>query len=40
MSTKSKIEWTDSTWTPIRARNLKTGKVKANVDAIAEARAA
>lgn len=23
----TKIEWTDSTWTPIRARNLETGKV-------------
>jgi protein gp37 len=27
MSANSKIEWTDSTWNPIRARNLKTGKV-------------
>ncbi len=27
MSSDSKIEWTDSTWNPIRARNLKTGKV-------------
>lgn len=24
---KSKIEWTDKTWNPIRARNLETGKV-------------
>jgi protein gp37 len=24
---KSNIEWTDATWNPIRARNLKTGKV-------------
>src|SRR4051794_40445939 len=27
MSDKSAIEWTDATWNPIRARNLKTGKV-------------
>jgi protein gp37 len=27
MSDNSAIEWTDATWTPIRARNLKTGKV-------------
>jgi protein gp37 len=27
MSDNSAIEWTDSTWNPIRARNLKTGKV-------------
>ncbi|MBN8972943.1 MAG: phage Gp37/Gp68 family protein [Rhizobiales bacterium] len=27
MSDKSAIEWTDATWTPIRARNRKTGKV-------------
>lgn len=27
MAGKSKIEWTDASWTPIRARNLKTGKV-------------
>ena len=27
MAVKSKIEWTDSTWTPIRARNKATGKV-------------
>lgn len=26
MGSFSKIEWTDSTWTPIRARNLETGK--------------
>lgn len=27
MGDKTGIEWTDATWTPIRARNLKTGKV-------------
>src|SRR6266852_4678221 len=27
MSDKTAIEWTDATWNPIRARNLKTGKV-------------
>jgi len=27
MSDRSHIEWTDATWTPIRARNLKTGKL-------------
>jgi len=27
MAANSKIEWTDATWNPIRARNLKTGKV-------------
>jgi protein gp37 len=27
MADKSKIEWIDSSWTPIRARNLATGKV-------------
>lgn len=27
MSARSTIEWTDASWTPIRARNLKTGKV-------------
>jgi protein gp37 len=27
MADKSKIEWTDATWNPIRARNLKTGKI-------------
>lgn len=27
MAADSKIEWTDATWTPIRARNRKTGKV-------------
>jgi len=27
MAGHSKIEWTDATWTPIRARNLKTGKI-------------
>ncbi|HEX3809571.1 MAG TPA: phage Gp37/Gp68 family protein [Rhizomicrobium sp.] len=27
MAAKSKIEWTDSTWKPIRARRLSTGKV-------------
>ena len=27
MSDHSKIEWTDASWNPIRARNLKTGKV-------------
>jgi protein gp37 len=27
MADKSAIEWTDATWNPIRARNLKTGKV-------------
>jgi protein gp37 len=27
MSISSKIEWTDASWTPIRARNLKTGKL-------------
>ena len=27
MGSTSKIEWTDSTWTPIRARNKATGKV-------------
>ncbi len=27
MADKSKIEWTDATWNPIRARNIKTGKV-------------
>lgn len=27
MAGHSKIEWTDASWTPIRARNLKTGKV-------------
>lgn len=27
MSAQSKIEWTDASWTPIRARNRKTGKV-------------
>jgi protein gp37 len=27
MSAKSKIEWTDATWTPIRARRKDTGKV-------------
>jgi protein gp37 len=27
MGAKSNIEWTDASWTPIRARNLQTGKV-------------
>jgi protein gp37 len=27
MADRSAIEWTDATWNPIRARNLKTGKV-------------
>lgn len=27
MSARSNIEWTDASWTPIRARNIKTGKV-------------
>lgn len=27
MADNSKIEWTDASWNPIRARNLKTGKV-------------
>lgn len=27
MSANSSIEWTDATWNPIRARNLKTGKI-------------
>lgn len=27
MGSKSSIEWTDASWTPIRARNLETGKV-------------
>ena len=27
MSARSSIEWTDATWTPIRARHRKTGKV-------------
>jgi protein gp37 len=27
MGDRSSIEWTDATWTPIRARNTKTGKV-------------
>lgn len=27
MGSVSKIEWTDSTWNPIRARNLATGKI-------------
>jgi protein gp37 len=27
MGDKTKIEWTDASWTPIRARNLKTGKI-------------
>jgi protein gp37 len=27
MSERSAIEWTDATWTPLRARNLATGKV-------------
>ena len=27
MSANSKIEWTDASWNPIRARNLKTGKI-------------
>ena len=27
MSDRSAIEWTDASWNPIRARNLKTGKV-------------
>jgi protein gp37 len=27
MADKSAIEWTDASWTPIRARNLKTGKL-------------
>jgi protein gp37 len=27
MSVRRRIEWTDATWNPIRARNLKTGKV-------------
>ena len=27
MADGTKIEWTDATWNPIRARNLKTGKV-------------
>lgn len=27
MGDKTKIEWTDATWNPIRARNKATGKV-------------
>jgi len=27
MGSKSNIEWTDASWTPIRARNIKTGNV-------------
>ncbi len=27
MADKSAIEWTDATWNPVRARNIKTGKV-------------
>jgi protein gp37 len=27
MSDRSKIEWTDATWNPLRARHRATGKV-------------
>ena len=27
MADKSKIEWTDASWTPIRARHLSTNKI-------------
>lgn len=39
MGDKSRIEWTEATWNPIRARNLATGGsghycVKAKLDAV------
>lgn len=37
MGDKSKIEWTDSTWTPIRARRLDTGKVGVHCERVSEA---
>lgn len=37
MGDKSRIEWTDSTWTPIRARRLDTGKVGVHCERVSEA---
>ena len=37
MGENSKIEWTDSTWNPIRARNLATGKVGWHCEHMSEA---
>ncbi|MEN6537241.1 MAG: phage Gp37/Gp68 family protein [Bryobacteraceae bacterium] len=37
MGDKSRIEWTDSTWTPIRSRRLDTGKVGVHCERVSEA---
>lgn len=37
MGDKSRIEWTDATWTPIRARRLDTGKVGVHCEKVSEA---
>lgn len=37
MADKSKIEWTDATWTPIRARRLDTGKVGVHCERVSPA---
>jgi len=37
VSDKSKIEWTDSTWTPIRARRRDTGKVGVHCERVSPA---
>lgn len=37
MGAKSKIEWTDATWTPIRARRRDTGKVGVHCERVSEA---
>lgn len=37
MGAKSRIEWTDSTWTPIRARRRDTGKVGVHCERVSEA---
>src|SRR6185437_6259274 len=37
MGAKSKIEWTDATWNPIRARNRATGKVGFHCEHVTDA---
>lgn len=36
MADRSKIEWTDASWTPIRARNVDTGKVGWHCEHVSE----
>ena len=37
MGSKTKIEWSDSTWTPIRARRRDTGKVGVHCERVSPA---